>query len=104
MPERYAITPGELILLHRCLSSRICLRIFRALQEKGVLNITAIARWAGCNNRDALSHLADLAELVIVHERFYSRRRTFTLQRNRFTELMKKTVDAMDASQTGGAR
>lgn len=103
MPESFTLTPGELILFHRCLSSRICLRIFRTLHEEGVLNITTISRRAGCNNRDALRHLANLSELGIVHEKFYAGRHTFTLQRNRLTEVMKKTLEAMDGVRTRGA-
>jgi len=91
--ESYSVTPKELLLLRRCLSSKVCLRIFKTLQRMPALNITALALKTGCNNRDALSHLATLCELGIVQETHYSRRRTFKLLRTDLTELLKGAIE-----------
>jgi len=97
MTERFAVNPVEMILLHRCLSSRVCIRIFRVLREAGALNISAIARKANCTNNDAKRHLEKQVRLGIVRERFYAGRHTYTIQNNRLTELMVRALDAMDA-------
>ena len=99
MTERYSVTPDELLLLNRCLSSKVCLRIFKTLQRTPSLNITALALKAGCNNRDALLHLGNLCDLGIVRERYYSRRRTFKLLRNELTDLIKKAVEVIESEK-----
>lgn len=88
----FTVTPRELVLLHRCLSSRICVRIFQVLRESGVLNISAISRKAGCTNSDGVKHLRTMAELGVVDEKFYAGRHTFTLKRNDLVELMEKAI------------
>ena len=97
--ERYIVSPKELLLLHRCLSSKVCLRIFKTLQRTPALNITALALNSRCNNRDALRHLSNLCELNIVRERHYSRRRTFILERNELMDLIKKTVEVIESEK-----
>ncbi|MCD6464989.1 hypothetical protein J7L27_01305 [Candidatus Bathyarchaeota archaeon] len=48
--ERFAVTPRDAII-HRFLSSRACMRLFNAPYSKGRMNISALARRAGCTNR-----------------------------------------------------
>lgn len=90
----FTITPRELVLFHRCLSSKICIRIFQVFHEHKVLNISAISRKARCTNNDALKHLRNLVLLGIFQEDFYAGRHTFTLNRTLNTELMKKAIEA----------
>ena len=93
---RFTLTPKELVAFHECLSSKLCLRIFRILLTNHVLNISAIARKARCNNRDALKHLKNLARLGIVQEEFYAELHTFTLKRVEFTRLMEQAIKSME--------
>jgi len=95
--RRLEISPRELVLLHRCLSSKICIRIFRVLHENGVLNISSVSRRARCNNKDALKHLRNLEKLGIVHEEFYAGRHTFTLKKNDLSEFLKRAVEIEQA-------
>jgi len=95
----FTITPEELVILHHCLSSKICVNIFQALLKNPTLNITAISRKTRCTNSDALKHLNNLAKLGIVHEEFYAGRHTFTLKNGQLTELMKQTIKVMEAKK-----
>jgi hypothetical protein len=56
----FTITPAELVTLHDCLSSKICVNIFL---KNPTLNISAISRKTGCTNSDAIKHLKNLAKL-----------------------------------------
>jgi predicted transcriptional regulator len=91
----FTVTPNELVLLHRCLSSRICVRIFQVLRESGVLNISAISRKTGCTNNDGVRHLRTMVVLGVVDEEFYAGRHTFTLKRNDLVELMEKAIEEL---------
>jgi predicted transcriptional regulator len=93
----FTITPAELVTLHDCLSSKICVNIFRVLLSRNTLNISAVSRKVGCTNNDALKHLKNLTKLGIVHEEFYSGRHTFTLKNGQLTELMKQAMKIMEA-------
>ena len=88
----FDVTPEELVFLHRCLSSKVCVKVFKTLQAESILNISAISRKAGCNNNDALRHLRNLSKLGIVQEEFYAGRHTFTLKKGCLTELMKQAI------------
>lgn len=61
----FSVKPRELVRFHRCFSSKICIRIFKVFRDDNVLNISAIARKAGCTNNDALRHLRSMVELGI---------------------------------------
>ncbi|MFQ6076511.1 MAG: hypothetical protein ACE5Z5_10320 [Candidatus Bathyarchaeia archaeon] len=94
--SRFTITPEELVAFRDCLSSRICPRIFRILLRNSVLNISAIARKARCNNNDALRHLRNLAKLGIAEEEFFAGVHSFTLKRVEFTGLMEEAIKVME--------
>jgi len=96
LPSGFAVTPVELVVFRKCLSSRVCVRVFQILQEREGLNLSAVSRRARCSNRDGLRHLRNLARLGIVHEEFYAGRYTFTLKRGDNTELMKQTIEIME--------
>ena len=83
------------MILHECLSSKICIRIFQALLKNGTLNVSAISRKAGCNNDRCIEHLRKLAKLGIVQEEFYAGRHTFTLKKGDFADLMEQAIKFM---------
>jgi len=95
----FTITPEQLVTLHDCLSSKICVNIFQALLKNPTLNISAISRKTGCTNNDALKHLRNLAKLGIVSDEFYAGRHTFTLKNSQLTELMKQTMKIMESKE-----
>jgi predicted DNA-binding ArsR family transcriptional regulator len=99
MEGKHLITPRELITIHRCLSSRVCRRIFRTLLTYRRLNISAISRKARCTRKDGIRHLRSLAELGIVEEKFRNGLHTFTLKGGELTELMEKTVKMIEAEK-----
>jgi hypothetical protein len=96
---RFAVNPKEMAIFHRCLSSKLCVRIFNVLLAEGKLNISAISRKAGCTNNDGIKHLRSMAELGIVKEDFYAGLHMFTLKEGGFTELMKETVGILKAER-----
>ena len=97
--SRFTLTPGELVVFHECLSSKICVNIFQALLDRSPLNISAVSRKTGCTNSDAIKHLKNLAKLGIVHEEFYAGRHNFTLNRVEFTELMERAIKIREETE-----
>jgi len=93
---KFTLTPMELAFFHKCLSSKICIRIFKALLVNKTLNISAISRKVGCTNRDAVQHLKNLSSLGTVEEEFHSGLHTFTLKEGDFTELMRHVVELLE--------
>ena len=99
LQPKFALTPEELVTFHKCLSSKICVRIFQVLSKNNTLNISAVSRKARCTNNDAVKHLRNLAKLGIISEEFYSGRHTFTPKDGQFTELMNQTIKIMEATK-----
>lgn len=97
--SRFALTAEDLVLFHRCLSSKICIRIFKTLLNSRVLNISAISRKVGCTNRDGLRHLKNLVKLGMVEEEFYAGLHNFTLKMGGFTELMEQAVEILEGGE-----
>ena len=86
----------QLVIFHECLSSKVCIRVFRALFTSRSLNVSAISRKAGCNNDRCIEHLKNLGELGIVEEEFYAGRHTFTVKKGDFTDLMEQSIMLME--------
>ncbi len=99
MEEKFVLTPTELVTFHKCLSSKICRRIFKTLITYRKLNISAISRKVGCTNRDGIRHLRNLAELNIVEEEFHHGLHTFTLKKEAFTRLMEQAIKIIEDEQ-----
>ncbi|MGD6805888.1 MAG: hypothetical protein ACQCN4_02895 [Candidatus Bathyarchaeia archaeon] len=100
----FKITPQELILFHHCLCSKICIRIFKTLQLSKNLNVSAIARKAGCNNDRCIEHLKQMENLVIVEEEFYAGRHTFSLRKGEFTDLMAQAISLLEMEEIDGKK
>ena len=98
--ENIGLTSEELILLSKCLHSRVCMRIFKVLLRFKTLNISAISRKAGCTNARSLSHLSNLTRLGIVHEKFYTRIHMFNLKRSPLTVLLEDAFAFLEAEKT----
>ena len=89
---KFKVSPEELVVLHKCLSSKLCLRIFHIMKRHKKLNVTAISRKAGCSNKTSVKHLRNMARLNMIEEELYSGLHKFALKRGLFTELMDETV------------
>jgi len=98
---RFEVTPKEVAAIHRCLSSKVCRRLFKALYREGKMNITALARRAGCTNRKGVTHLRKLAEIGVVEEEFAVGLHTFKLKNGRLTELIKETMRVLEGEEGG---
>jgi len=94
--SRFTVTPAELVTLHECLSSKVCIRVFQALLRDSNLNVSAISRKAGCNNDRCIEYLRKMSELGIVSEEFYAGRHSFALKRGQFTELMEGAIEVIE--------
>ena len=92
----FEITPQQLATFHKCLSSKVCLRIFEIMQNSGKLNISAISRKAGCSNGTCVKNLRNLAKLSIVEEESHFGLHTFSLNDGDYTELMKQAVELLE--------
>lgn len=90
--SRFSVTPAELVTLHECLSSKVCIRVFQALLRDSNLNVSAISRKAGCNNDRCIEHLRKMSELGIVSEEFYAGRHSFSLKGGELTKLMEGAI------------
>jgi len=67
--DKYAVSPEQVVLLHSCLSSKLCMRIFNILlSERRHVNISAICRKAGCTSGNAVKHLRRLVKLGAAEE------------------------------------
>ena len=99
--ERFEVTPKEVAAIHRCLSSKVCRRLFKALYREGKMNITALARRVGCTNRKGVTHLRKLAEIGVVEEEFAVGLHTFKLKNGRLTELIKETMRVLEGEEGG---
>ncbi|HID56298.1 TPA: ArsR family transcriptional regulator [Candidatus Poribacteria bacterium] len=99
--ERFEVTPREAAAIYRCLSSKICRRLFKALYRERRMNITALTRRVGCTNRKGVTHLRVLAEIGIVEEEFAAGLHTFTLKKGRLTELMMETMKVLEGGEGG---
>jgi predicted transcriptional regulator len=86
----------ELVIVHECLSSKVCIRVFQALLTNRSLNVSAISRKAGCNNDRCIEHLRKLSKLGIVEEEFYAGRHLFVLKKGDFTDLMEQAIKLME--------
>jgi len=96
--DRYAVSAEELVLLHGCLSSKLCMRIFKILcAERGALNISAICRKAGCTNGNALKHLRRLVKLGVVEEKLLTGLHMFNIRRSGMAELLIKAKRFLEA-------
>jgi len=96
--DRYAVSAEELVLLHGCLSSKLCMRIFKILcAERGALNISAICRKAGCTNNNALRHLRRLVKLGVAEEKLLTGLHTFKIKRGGMAELLIKAERFLEA-------
>ena len=96
--EKYAVTPEELIELHICLSSKLCMRIFNILWAEGKpVNISAICRRAGCTSGNAARHLKRLVKLSVVEERLLPGLHMFSAKRGEMAELMFKAANILEA-------
>lgn len=101
--EKFEVTSREVLALHTCLSSKLCIRIFKILANHKRLNISAIARKARCTNNEGIKHLRSMAALGIVNEEFYPGLHIFTFQEGSFTELMRQTIKIMEqVEETSG--
>jgi hypothetical protein len=95
-PLKVAVSPTELATLYKCLSSKICIRIFNILSlERRPLNISAICRRAGCTNGDGVKHLRTLAKIGVVDEEFWSGLHIFKVKDGDLTELLKQTLTVL---------
>ena len=92
----FKLTARELVLFHKCLSSRVCLRIFKVMKRNKRLNISAISRNARVSNGICIKHLRKLARLGIVEEEFQSGLHTFTLKNGESTRLMNEATKILD--------
>lgn len=90
------LTPQDLMLLQRCLNSRICMRIHRLLHERGCLNISTIKREAGCSHTRAVKHLETLKQLGVVDEEQYHRLRRYRIKRGELNQLLAQTIREME--------
>jgi predicted transcriptional regulator len=92
----FAITAEDLVVFINCLSSKICLRIFRTMRKNERLNVSAIARKARCSNKICVEHLRQLARLGIVEEEFHAGLHRFILKRTPHTELMEQAIELLE--------
>ena len=99
--ERFEVTPKEVAAIHRCLSSKVCRRLFKALYREGRMNITALARRVGCTNRKGVTHLRKLAEIGVVEEEYLAGLHMFKLKNGRLTELIKETMRVLEGEEGG---
>ena len=90
--ERFEVTPREVAAIHRCLSSKVCRRLFKALCREGRMNITALARRVGCTNRKGVTYLRVLAGIGVVEEELAAGLHIFKLKNGRLTELIRETM------------
>ena len=93
----FKVTQEDLILFYKCLSSKLCLRIFGILQDRRKLNITSISRKARCSNGTSIKHLTNLASLGIVEDEFQSGLHEFRLKNGDHTELMTQAIELLEA-------
>jgi predicted transcriptional regulator len=100
---KFKVSPEELLVLHKCLSSKVCLRIFRIMKRHKKLNVTAISRKAGCSNKTSVKHLRNMARLSMIEEELYSGLHKFALKKGRFTELMDQTVKLLKKDEEENA-
>ncbi|MBS7617358.1 helix-turn-helix transcriptional regulator [Candidatus Bathyarchaeota archaeon] len=96
--DKYAVSPEQLVWLHTCLSSKLCIRIFDVLSSEGKpLNISTICRKAGCTSGNAVKHLRRLIKLGVVEERLLSGLHIFAFKRGEMAELMLKAEEILRA-------
>lgn len=95
----FKVTPEELVFFHECLQSKVCIRIFHVLLEKGTLNVSVISRKARCNNYRCIENLKKLARLGIVQEEFFAGRHSFSLNKEDLTGLMRQAINFMEKSE-----
>ena len=101
--EKFKVSPEELVAMYKCLSSKLCLRIFHIMKRHKELNITAISRKAGCSNKTSIKHLRNMARLNIIEEELYSGLHKFTLKNGLLTELMDQTVKLLKKEEEENA-
>jgi len=94
---KFTVTPEDVVAIHRLLSSRVFLRLYRALRSEGRMNVSALARKAGCINRRAAALLRILAGMGVVEERFRSGLHIFKIKDGELAELLKRTVEIIDS-------
>ena len=99
--DRFEVTPKEVAAIHKCLSSKVCRRLFEALYKRKKMNITALARKAGCTNRKGVTYLRKLAEIGVVEEEYLAGLHTFKLKNGRLAELIKETMEILEAEEGG---
>ena len=99
--DRFEVTPKEVAAIHKCLSSKVCRRLFKALYKRKKMNITALARKAGCTNRKGVTYLRKLAEIGVVEEEYLAGLHTFKLKNGRLAELIKETMKVLEAEEGG---
>jgi DNA-binding IclR family transcriptional regulator len=96
--ERYYVNPEELAVLHMCLSSKLCMRIFRIISaEKGAINISAICRKAGCSTGNAKRHLQRLVRLGVVEEEQLCGLHIFYPKQGEMARLLRRTMEELEA-------
>jgi predicted transcriptional regulator len=100
---KYQISPEELVVLHKCLSSKVCLRIFHIMKRHRRLNVSAISRKARCCNKTSVKHLRNMARLNIIEEELYSGLHKFALKREPFIELIDQTVKLLEEDKEENA-
>ena len=99
--DRFEVTPKEVAAIHKCLSSKVCRRLFKALYKRKKMNITALARKAGCTNRKGVTYLRKLAEIGVVEEEYLAGLHTFKLKNGMLTELIKETMRVLEGEEGG---
>lgn len=98
--DKYAVSPEQVVLLHSCLSSKLCMRIFNILlSERRHVNISAICRKAGCTSGNAVKHLRRLVKLGAAEEKFLSGLHMFTVKRGEMAELLYKAERILEAER-----
>jgi len=98
---KFEVTPREVAAIHRCLSSRVCRRLFKALYRQRKMNITALARKAGCTNRKCVIYLRKLAEIGAVEEKYLAGLHTFQIKNGRLTELINEAIRVLEEEESG---
>lgn len=100
---KYQISPRDLVVLHECLSSKVCQRIFRLMERHKKLNVSAISRKAGCSNKTSVKHLRSMAKLNVVEEELYRGLHKFALKKGDFTELIDETIKLLEEDKEENA-
>ena len=96
---QFRVSPENLVALHKCLSSRVSLRIFHIMKRHRNLNVSSISRKAGCSNKTSVKHLRNMAKLSIIEEESFSGLHRFALKRGPFTELIDQTVGLLEGKE-----